>query len=99
MATHVEAGRQLTYRAARMKDTGKRCDLEAGMAKAFCAEMAEHVTSEGMQISGGYGYSPEFPAQRFRRHALGLRIFVATSERQYGMNAKRQLEGSCSLSM
>src|SRR5207237_9506097 len=49
MATQVEAGRQLTYHAARMKDTGKRCDLEAGMAKAFCAEMAEEGTSEAMQ--------------------------------------------------
>src|SRR6266436_3197870 len=93
MATQVEAGRQLTYHAARMKDTGKRCDLEAGMAKAFCAEMAEHVTSEAMQIFGGYGYSREFPAQRFWRDARVFRIFEGTSEIQYEVIAKRLLEG------
>jgi len=53
MATQIEAGRQLTYHAARMKDTGKRCDLEAGMAKAFCAEMAEHVTARRCRSSEG----------------------------------------------
>jgi (2S)-methylsuccinyl-CoA dehydrogenase len=93
MATQVEAGRQLTYHAARMKDTGKRCDLEAGMAKAFCAEMAEHVTSEAMQVFGGYGYSREFPAQRFWRDARVFRIFEGTSEIQYEVIAKRLLEG------
>jgi len=93
MATQIEAGRQLTYHAARMKDTGKRCDLEAGMAKAFCAEMAEQVTSEAMQIFGGYGYSREFPAQRFWRDARVFRIFEGTSEIQYEVIAKRLLEG------
>jgi alkylation response protein AidB-like acyl-CoA dehydrogenase len=93
MATQIEAGRQLTYHAARMKDTGKRCDLEAGMAKAFCAEMAEHVTSEAMQVFGGYGYSREFPAQRFWRDARVFRIFEGTSEIQYEVIAKRLLEG------
>jgi alkylation response protein AidB-like acyl-CoA dehydrogenase len=93
MATQIEAGRQLTYHAARMKDTGKRADLEAGMAKAFCAEMAEHVTSEAMQIFGGYGYSREFPAQRFWRDARVFRIFEGTSEIQYEVIAKRLLEG------
>lgn len=93
MATKIEAGRQLTYHAARMKDTGKRCDLEAGMAKAFCAEMAEHVSAEAMQIFGGYGYSREFPAQRFWRDARVFRIFEGTSEIQYEVIAKRLLEG------
>src|SRR5712671_1747706 len=93
MATQIEAGRQLTYHAARMKDTGKRCDLEAGMAKAFCAEMAEQVTSEAMQVFGGYGYSREFPAQRFWRDARVFRIFEGTSEIQYEVIAKRLLEG------
>ncbi|MFL5427323.1 MAG: acyl-CoA dehydrogenase family protein [Myxococcales bacterium] len=92
MATQVEAGRQLTYHACRMKDTGKRCDLEAGMAKAFCAEMVEHVTSEAMQVFGGYGYSREFPAQRYWRDARVFRIFEGTSEIQYEVIAKRLLE-------
>src|SRR5919202_1807484 len=75
MATQVEAGRQLTYHAARMKDTGKRCDLEAGMAKAFCAEMAEHVTSEAMQVFGGLGCSGGVPGQRFSGQARVLPLF------------------------
>jgi (2S)-methylsuccinyl-CoA dehydrogenase len=63
------------------------------MAKAFCAEMAEHVTSEAMQVFGGYGYSREFPVQRFWRDARVFRIFEGTSEIQYEVIAKRLLEG------
>ena len=63
------------------------------MAKAFCAEMAEHVSIEAMQIFGGYGYSREFPAQRFWRDARVFRIFEGTSEIQYEVIAKRLLEG------
>ncbi|MGC4122576.1 MAG: acyl-CoA dehydrogenase family protein [Myxococcales bacterium] len=92
MATEVEAARQLTWHACGMKDTGKRCDLEAGMAKAFAAEMAERVTSEALQVFGGYGYSREFPAQRFWRDARVFRIFEGTSEIQYEVIAKRLLE-------
>lgn len=90
--TEIEAARQLTYHACRMKDTGKRCDLEAGMAKAFAAEMAEHVTSECLQVFGGYGYSREFPAQRYWRDARVFRIFEGTSEIQYEVIAKRILD-------
>jgi (2S)-methylsuccinyl-CoA dehydrogenase len=92
MATDIEAARQLTYHVARTKDGGKRCDLEAGMAKAFAAEMAERVTSEALQIFGGYGYSREFPAQRHWRDARVFRIFEGTSEIQYDVIAKRLLE-------
>lgn len=90
--TEIEAARQLTYHACRMKDTGKRCDLEAGMAKAFAAEMAEHVTSECLQVFGGYGYSREFPAQRYWRDARVFRIFEGTSEIQYEVIARRILD-------
>lgn len=90
--TEIEAARQLTYHACRMKDTGARCDLEAGMAKAFAAEMAEHATSECLQIFGGYGYSREFPAQRYWRDARVFRIFEGTSEIQYEVIAKRILD-------
>lgn len=89
--TEIEAARQLTYHACRMKDTGARCDMEAGMAKAFAAEMAERVTSECLQVFGGYGYSREFPAQRFWRDARLFRIFEGTSEIQYEVIAKRML--------
>lgn len=89
MATELEAARQLCYYAADCKDEGRRADLEAGYAKAFAAEMAERVTSEGLQIFGGYGYSREYPAQRFWRDARVFRIFEGTSEMQYEVIAKR----------
>ena len=92
MATEIEAARQLCYFAARKKDGGGRCDLEAGYAKAFAAEMAERVTSEALQVFGGYGYSREYPVQRFWRDARVFRIFEGTSEIQYEVIAKRLLE-------
>jgi (2S)-methylsuccinyl-CoA dehydrogenase len=93
MATEIEAARQLTYYACAMKDSGRRCDLEAGMAKVYAAEMAERVTSEAMQIHGGYGYSLEYPVQRYWRDARVFRIFEGTSEIQREVIAKRILEG------
>ncbi|MDB4967970.1 MAG: Butyryl-CoA dehydrogenase [Myxococcales bacterium] len=92
-AVDIEAARQLTYYACEKKDSGARSDLEAGMAKVFAAEMAERVTSEMMQIFGGYGYSREYPAQRFWRDARVFRIFEGTSEIQYEVIAKRLLGG------
>jgi (2S)-methylsuccinyl-CoA dehydrogenase len=93
MATELEAARQLCYYAAACKDEGRRTDLEAGYAKVFAAEMAERVTSEALQVFGGYGYSREFPAQRFWRDARVFRIFEGTSEIQYEVIAKRLLRG------
>jgi len=92
MATELEAARQLCYFAAARKDEGGRVDLEAGFAKAFGAEMAERVTSEAMQVFGGYGYSREYPVQRFWRDARVFRIFEGTSEIQYEVIARRLLE-------
>jgi (2S)-methylsuccinyl-CoA dehydrogenase len=94
MAVEIEAARQLTYFAASQKDTGKRCDYEAGLAKAFAAEMAERVTREAMQVHGGYGYSMEFDVQRFWRDARVLSIFEGTSEIQYEVIGRRIMEGS-----
>ncbi len=91
-ATEIEAARQLTYHACRAKDSGKRSDLEAGMAKAFAADMAERVTSEMLQVFGGYGYSREFPAQRYWRDARVFKVFEGTSEIQYEIIGKRILE-------
>ncbi|MBI4510218.1 MAG: acyl-CoA dehydrogenase family protein [Deltaproteobacteria bacterium] len=92
IATDLEAARQLCYYAATCKDEGRRCDLEAGYAKAFGAEMAERVTTEALQVFGGYGYSREYPAQRFWRDARVFRIFEGTSEIQYEVIAKRLLD-------
>ncbi len=93
MATEIEAARQLTYHAARAKDSGRRADLEAGMAKAFAADMAERVTSEALQIYGGYGYSKEYPVQRYWRDGRLFKVFEGTSEIQYEVIAKRLLSG------
>ncbi len=92
MAVEIEAARQLCYFAAAEKDTGKRCDYEAGLAKAFAAEMAERVTREAMQVHGGYGYSMEFDVQRFWRDARVLSIFEGTSEIQYEVIGRRIME-------
>ena len=92
MAVEIEAARQLCYFAAAEKDTGKRCDYEAGLAKAFAAEMAERVTREAMQVHGGYGYSMEFEVQRFWRDARVLSIFEGTSEIQYEVIGRRIME-------
>jgi (2S)-methylsuccinyl-CoA dehydrogenase len=94
MASRLEAGRQLTYHAARMKDLGKRCDLEAGMAKVIATEMVEFVTRECIQIHGGYGYSEEFDAQRFWRDGKLFSVFEGTSEIQLEVIGRRLLERS-----
>ncbi len=92
MAVEIEAARQLAYFAASQKDTGKRCDYEAGMAKVFAAEMAERVTREAMQIHGGYGYSMEFDVQRYWRDARVLSIFEGTSEIQLEVIGRHIME-------
>ena len=92
MATEVQAARQLTYYAAVMKDTGRRCDVEAGMAKLFAADMVERVASEAVQVHGGYGYSKEYAVQRYWRDARLFRIFEGTSEIQRDVIGKRLVE-------
>jgi alkylation response protein AidB-like acyl-CoA dehydrogenase len=92
MAVELEAARQLAYHAAAQKDTGMRCDFEAGMAKVFAAEMAERVAREGMQIHGGYGYSMEFDAQRYWRDARVLSIFEGTNEIQLEIIGRRIMD-------
>jgi alkylation response protein AidB-like acyl-CoA dehydrogenase len=93
MAIELEAARQLTYYAASQKDSGKRCDFEAGMAKVLAAETAERVAREAMQIHGGYGYSTEFDVQRYWRDARVLSIFEGTNEIQLEVIGRRIMEG------
>ncbi|MBT89915.1 MAG: acyl-CoA dehydrogenase [Spirochaetales bacterium] len=88
MAVELEASRQLVYYAASMKDSGKRCDLEAGMAKVKAAKAVEFITREAMQILGGYGYSKEFPVERYWRDGRVISIFEGTSEIQHEVIAK-----------
>jgi alkylation response protein AidB-like acyl-CoA dehydrogenase len=82
MATEIEAARQLMYFVCDAIDTGTRCDLQAGMVKYFASEMAERVTSEGLQIHGGAGYTTLFAAERYWRDARLTKIFEGTSEIQ-----------------
>lgn len=82
MATEIEAARQLMYFVCTQIDSGRRCDKEAAMVKLFASEMAERVTSEGLQIHGGAGYTTLFAAERYWRDARLTKIFEGTSEIQ-----------------
>jgi alkylation response protein AidB-like acyl-CoA dehydrogenase len=79
MATQIEAARQLTLYAASLKDQGKPCLKEASMAKLYATEMAERVTSDAIQIHGGYGYVADFPVEKLARDARVLSIYEGTS--------------------
>jgi len=82
MATRIEAARLLTYRAAELKDLGKSVNKESAMAKLFASEVAVEVANEGVQIFGGYGYTKDFPAEKFYRDAKLCTIGEGTSEIQ-----------------
>ena len=82
MATQVEAARLLVEQAARAYDTGRRCDMEAGMAKLFATEAAIANSLEAMRIHGAYGYSKEFNLERYYRDAPLLAIGEGTNELQ-----------------
>ena len=82
MATRVEAARLLVESAARAYDAGRRCDMEAGMAKLFATEAALENSLEAMRIHGAYGYSKEFNIERYYRDAPLLAIGEGTNELQ-----------------
>ncbi|HRH87898.1 MAG TPA: acyl-CoA dehydrogenase family protein [Rubrivivax sp.] len=82
MATQIEAARALLYAVCTKIDQGVRCDTEAAMVKLFASEMSERVTSEGLQIHGGAGYTTHFAAERYWRDARLTKIFEGTSEIQ-----------------
>jgi len=82
MATEIDAARLLTLRAATLKEAHVRFSAEAAMAKLFASEMAERVTSNGIQIHGGYGYTREFDAERHWRDSRITEIYEGTSEIQ-----------------
>jgi alkylation response protein AidB-like acyl-CoA dehydrogenase len=82
MATKVEAGHLMMVNAARLKDSGQRNDVEAGMAKYLASEYCYEVTTEAFRIHGGYGYSKEYEIERLFREAPFLLIGEGTSEIQ-----------------
>ncbi|MEQ9641660.1 MAG: acyl-CoA dehydrogenase family protein [Alphaproteobacteria bacterium] len=92
MATEAMAARQLTYFAAREKDSGRRCDLQAGMAKLLAARCAWAAADNAVQIHGGNGFAMEFPISRVLADARILSIFEGAAEIQAQVIARRLLE-------
>ncbi len=82
MATELEAARLLTYRAAALKDSGRRVTKESAMAKLYASEVAVRAANEAVQILGGYGYIKDYPAERYFRDAKLTTIGEGTSEIQ-----------------
>ena len=80
MATKIQAARLLVYDAAAKKDSGERIDLESGMAKLFASEVCGEVAMEAMRIHGGYGYTKDFPVERYYRDAPLMIIGEGTNE-------------------
>jgi (2S)-methylsuccinyl-CoA dehydrogenase len=84
--------RELTYFAARRKDSGQRCDLEAGMAKLLAARVAWSAADNAVQIHGGNGFALEFPVSRLLCDARILSIFEGAAEIQANVIARRLLD-------
>jgi alkylation response protein AidB-like acyl-CoA dehydrogenase len=82
MATHIDAARLLTYRAAWLKDHDMPFMKEAAMAKVYAAETSRMVTNNAIQIHGGYGYCKDYPVERYLRDAKITEIYEGTSEMQ-----------------
>ncbi|MDQ7903905.1 acyl-CoA dehydrogenase family protein [Phytohabitans sp. ZYX-F-186] len=82
MATSLSAARQLVIHAARRYESGRRCDLEAGMAKLFASETAMKIALDAVRIHGGYGYSTEFDVERYFRDAPLMIVGEGTNEIQ-----------------
>ncbi len=92
MAAEILIARQLTYHSAREKDEGRRCDLEAGMAKLLAARVAWAVADNAVQIYGGNGFAKEYPISRVLCDARILNIFEGAAEIQAQVIARRVLE-------
>ncbi|MFE2430299.1 acyl-CoA dehydrogenase family protein [Streptomyces sp. NPDC059373] len=82
MATKIEAGRALYLAAARLRDSGREFSRQAAMAKLFCTDAAMQVTIDAVQLLGGYGYTADFPVERYMREAKVLQIVEGTNQIQ-----------------
>lgn len=82
MATQIEAGRALYLAAARLRDAGRPFAKQAAMAKLHCTDAAMRVTTDAVQVLGGYGYTADFPAERYMREAKVLQIVEGTNQIQ-----------------
>ena len=88
IATELEAARLMVYNAARMKDAGEDFVKQAAMAKLFTSQVAEHVTSQVVELYGGYGYTKDYPAEKYYRDAKIGKIYEGTSNMQLQTIAK-----------
>jgi alkylation response protein AidB-like acyl-CoA dehydrogenase len=82
MSMEIDAARLLTYRAAWLKDQGRPHTEAGAKAKLYASEMARRQTAEAIQVLGGYGYTKEFPVERYYRDAKVTEIYEGTSEIQ-----------------
>lgn len=82
MATEIEAARQLMFSAAATKDRGEKYTMQASMAKLFASEMVNRVTGQALQMHGGYGFTTDYPVERYYRDARVFTIYEGTSEIQ-----------------
>ena len=89
--TELEAARLMVYNAARLKDMGKDIVIEGAMAKLFASQVAERVTSLSLELFGGYGYTKDYPAEKFYRDAKIGTIYEGTSNMQLQTIAKAML--------
>jgi alkylation response protein AidB-like acyl-CoA dehydrogenase len=89
--TELEAARLMVYNAARLKDMGRDIALEGAMAKLFSSQVAERVTSISLELFGGYGYTKDYPAEKFYRDAKIGAIYEGTSNMQLQTIAKAML--------
>lgn len=88
VATELEAARLMVYNAARLKDAGENYVMQAAMAKLFSSQVAEHVTSQVVELYGGYGYTKDYPAEKYYRDAKIGKIYEGTSNMQLQTIAK-----------
>jgi alkylation response protein AidB-like acyl-CoA dehydrogenase len=93
MATEIEAARLMVYNAARMKDAGMNFVKEAAMAKLFSSQVAERVTSLAVEIYGGYGFTKDYPVEKYWRDSKIGKIYEGTSNMQLQTIAKLVLAG------
>jgi alkylation response protein AidB-like acyl-CoA dehydrogenase len=91
LATEIEASRLLTYNAARLRDTGSSFIKEAAMSKLFASRAAEHVTSKVIEIYGGYGFTREYPVEKYFRDQKVGQIYEGTTHMQLLVIAKQLL--------
>jgi alkylation response protein AidB-like acyl-CoA dehydrogenase len=93
MATDIEAARLLVYNAARIKDAGVPFVKEAAMAKLFCSQVAERVASLAIEIYGGYGFTKDYPVEKYWRDSKIGKIYEGTSNMQLATIAKLVMGG------